>query len=217
MIERHHRVLPFLIGLPSFLVSRPFCSHALCRSFQAALVQSATAKFEREMMLHAEDITTLQKVKAELEETKAVVKAAEDAASAARSELEVSKTSWESQRRMLEQEVSKLENRFVKKGIFLSLRVFLFLFLCVRLSLAPSMPLYHYCVFLIFLCVCLFVSVCLCISLFVSPLLLCVFVFHVCAFFCLSVCLYLSPCLCLSLRLFLGGIQSALHRARMAL
>ena len=80
---------------------------------KTSLVEETNAKFEREMILHARDIETLQKVKAELEQVKASVRAAEDGAAAARSELEVSKSSWEAQKRTLEQDVTKLESRWV--------------------------------------------------------------------------------------------------------
>ena len=78
---------------------------------QAKLVKDATTKFEREMILHAEDIAALQKVKAQLEEAQEAVKVAQASAHAAKSELEVSRASWETQKRALEQEVEKLNSR----------------------------------------------------------------------------------------------------------
>lgn len=77
------------------------------------MVKEATAKFEREMMLHAEDIAALQKVKGQLEETQEAIKAAESTAHSARSELEMSRSSWETQKRSLEQEIEKLNTRSV--------------------------------------------------------------------------------------------------------
>lgn len=101
-----------------FVLVRALCAKSQTSTFpsfnlKTGLVEETTAKFEREMILHAKDIETLQKVKAELEEVKASVRAAEEGAAAARSDLDLSKSSWEAQKRTLEQELTKLESRCV--------------------------------------------------------------------------------------------------------
>lgn len=81
---------------------------------QAQLAREAHAKYEQELVAHAEDVKALSSIKEQLAQAQNAVREAQTAAETAQANLTGSQASWESQKASIEKEVGDLRKRYVR-------------------------------------------------------------------------------------------------------